>query len=278
MPAADTILTDSMPLPFYLQHDAYPIPVENEVNTGIPLDSIFRPCDAPDTVYRQTMFIGHKLVPQHNTLQERSYDTAPVWLFAIIVLLCTSLCLYYRLHKIKIGVLAKSLFDSHATSRAMRGNLQGATLLPIALTLCASISLIIWRVAMQHTALWVWLLMSLGLTVGYLLRNALLSWLSNVFDRHEAMSTYINGNYIYHLLLATVITPMLFLMVYLPGATWVIVSIMGGLTALTFILRFLRGSKLFLTFSKGTSFFLFYYLCTVELIPLLIALKWIISQ
>lgn len=278
MPTADTIATDTLALPFYLQHEAYHVDTAREVNTGIPLDSIFRPYDAPDTVYRQTMFIGHKLVPSHQALQERPDMAAPGWLFVAIVMLCAALCFYYRIHKLKIRELTKSFFDSHAASRTMRSSLQGAALLPIALILCASISLAIWHMALQYTNPLICLLIALGLTVGYLLRNALLSALATVFDSREAMSTYINGNYIYHLLLATVITPMLFILVYLPGAAQTTAVVMGGLAALTFILRFLRGSKLFLTISKGFNLFLFYYLCTVELIPLLVALKWIISQ
>lgn len=278
MPTADTIATDTLALPFYMQHEPYHVDTAREVNTGIPLDSIFRPCDAPDTVYRQTMFIGHKLVPSHQALQERTDTAAPVWVFAAIVLLCTALCLYYRIHKLKISELTKSLFDSHATGRTMRSNMQGAVLLPIALILCASISLAIWHMALQHNNPLICLLLALGLALGYLLRNALLSALATVFDRRETMSTYINGNYIYHLLLATVITPMLFILVYLPGVAQTTAAVMGGLAALTFILRFFRGAKLFLTISKGFNLFLFYYLCTVELIPLLVALKWIISQ
>lgn len=278
MPEADTILTDTLALPFYQQTAAYNVPTDVEVNIGIPLDSIFRPCDAPDTVYRQTMFIGHKLAPSHNDLQQRPDTAAPVWLFAVIVLLCASLCLYYRVHKLKISEIAKSLLDSHAASRTLRGNLQGATLLPIALLLCSAVAVATWWMALQHTAPWVCFALIPALTVGYLLRNALLSGLASVFDRNETMTTYINGNYVYHLMLSTVVTPMLFLLIYLPGAAQIIITIIAIMTALTFILRFLRGCKLFLTFSKGFSFFLFYYLCTVELIPLLVALKWIISQ
>lgn len=278
MPDTDTILTDTLSLPFYLQTDAYNVPTDVEVNTGIPLDSIFRPYEAADTVYRQTMFIGHKLAPSHKELQQRSDTVAPGWLFAVIVLLCASLCLYYRVHKLKISEISKSLFDSHAASRTVRGNLQGATLLPIALLLCSALAVAIWWVAMRHTAPWVCFVLAPALTLGYMLRNALLSGLATIFDRNDTMTAYINGNYIYHLLLATVVTPLLFLLVYLPGATQIIIGVIAGLTALTFVLRFLRGCKLFLTFSKGFSFFLFYYLCTVELIPLLVALKWIISQ
>ena len=278
MPTTDTLSCDLPTLPFYLQHDAYHVDSAAEVNTGIPLDSIFRPCDAPDTVYRQTMFVGHKLVPSHHALQERSDYSVPSWFFAAIVLLCASLCIYYRIHKLKVSELAKTLFDSHAATRAIRGNLQGTALLPIALILCASATLALGHIVPQLSDPLTCLLIALGLSVGYLLRNALLRAVAAVFDRKDAMQTYINGNYVYHLLLATAITPLLFILVYLPGAANVTATVMGGLAALTFILRFFRGANLFLTLTKGFNLFLFYYLCTVELIPILVALKWIISQ
>lgn len=278
MPQADTIHIDTAALPFYQLCEPYSQPVESEVNLGIPLDSLFRPCDAPDTVYRATLFTGHKLAPQHSGLQERPPMATPAWVFVVLVALCALLCIYFRNHKLKLSEMLKSTVDGTSPDRLMRGSVQGIAFLPIALVLAAALGMVIWTMAMQSTGPAGYLLLTLAITVAYLLRNGILAALASVFDRSQAMGCYITGNYVYHLLLATAVTPLLFLLAYIPSAANVTAIAIGSLTALIFFMRFLNGTKLFLTKTKTFSFFLFYYLCTVEMIPLLVALKWFISQ
>ena len=278
MQQADTIHIDTAALPFYQLSEPYEQPVVDEVNVGIPLDSIFRPCDAPDTVYRQTLFTGHKLAPQHSGLQQRSPIAVPAWIFVVIVALCAILCLYYRNHKLKLSEMLKSAIEGSSPERLMRGSVQGVAYLPTPFLLSAVLGLAIWMMALQSTGAWSFFVLTLALTAAYMLRNGVLMALSTVFDQNQAMDNYITANYVYHLLLATLATPMLFVLAYIPGASTAALIAIGGLTALEFIMRFLNGAKLFLTKTKNFSFFLFYYLCTVEMIPLLVALKWIISQ
>ena len=278
MQQADTIHIDTAALPFYQLSEPYEQPVVDEVNVGIPLDSIFRPCDAADTVYRPTLFTGHKLAPQHSGLQQRTPAAMPAWIFIVIVGLCAMLCIYYRLHKLKLSEMLKSTVDGSSPDRLMRGSVQGVAYLPTPFMLSASLGMAIWITAMQSTGPLGYFLLMLALTAAYMLRNGALVALAAVFDQQQAMDNYIISNYVYHLLLATLATPMLFVLAYIPGASTAALIAIGGLTALEFIMRFLNGAKLFLTKTKNFSFFLFYYLCTVEMIPLLVALKWIISQ
>lgn len=278
MPTADTIAHDTLAQPFYMLHDAWPVPDGGETNTGIPLDSIFQPWQAQDTVLRQTLFTGHTLAPQHTTLQTRPTTVAPPWLFVVLVMLIAALCIYVHSNNLKIAKLFRSLFEGHTTQHNQHGLMQGVALPPIAPLLCISVATTIWWVAMRSTGVLGFALLALGLTLAYLLRNAVLNVLANAFDQRETMAAYIGTNYIYHLLLAIVLAPMQLLMAYTPWGSMAVAYVIFGLMALTFLLRFIRGAGMFFSTSKDFCFFLFYYLCSVELLPFLVALKWIISQ
>lgn len=276
MPQADTIQADSLAQPFYQIGEPYSQTADAELNVGIPLDSLFRPCDVTDTVYRTTLFTGHRLAPQHTVLQQRPTSAMPAWVFVVIVAICALLCLYYRNHKLHLGEMLKSIVDGIQPDRLVRGSVQGIAFLPIVLLLAAALALAVWRMALMDSGVGGYLLLTLAVAAAYLLRNGALSALAAVFDKGQTMSAYITGNYVYHLLLTTAVAPLLFALVYIPGAAGGVAIAIAVLTALVFVIRFLRGAKLFLTISKGFSFFLFYYLCTIEMTPLLVALKWFI--
>lgn len=278
MPQADTIYSDTTTLPFYQLTEPYPQPTEADVDLGIPLDSLFRPVDASDTVYRTSLFTGHSLTPHHSTLQQRPATAAPAWIFIVATAICAIIYLYYRNHKLNLRDMLKSTIDGTSPEKQIRGAAQGLALLPIALLLAATLGMVVWYMALQSTGPLGYLLTTLALTLAYLLRNGLLSTLAAVFDKRHTMSSYITSNYVYHLLLTTVVAPLTFALAYIQGAADGIATSIGILTALVYLMRLLHGAKLFLTKSSTFSFFLFYYLCTIEMIPLLAALKWIISQ
>ena len=276
---SDTIqYTDSLQ-PFYMWHDAFPM---GNVDTckGVPLDSIFSAIGRGDLVVRPSLFSGHDLSRSHTDLTLRIFEVVPAWVFVVVLLLSVALCLFYNKHKIYIWEVMKSTVDMRSVARLLRIqslNRAGA-MLPVALILASSLALMIWTAALQETGLRGYLLLALALAVAYLLRNGLLRLLAAVFDRKPVMSAYITTGYLHHLLLATFVVPMLFVQVYVPNAQNATLWTAGILTILLFLMRFTKGIQLFLTKTQGFNLFLFYYLCTVEVIPLLVLLKWFISQ
>lgn len=280
MPDIDTIaqLPDSM-LPFYMWQDAYPLPTIDTC-TGIPLDSIFRPCGPDNVVVRPSLFTGHPTVQEDAQLTARNDNVAPAWVFCAIVLLCAMLCTYYRSHKVKIIDLIKSTVDMRGAERLVRSMSprRSMPLVPIALMLTAALALPVWSMAMSHTGFVGYLLLFLALAAGYLLRNGLLNLFATVFDRQQAMRAYIDSNYLFHLLLATIVTPLLFVVAYVPSASTATLWVIAFVVAVSFLMRFFRGIQLFLTKSKSFSLLLFYYLCIVEIIPPVVLLWWFISQ
>lgn len=267
--------TDTLDLsntPFYLWNTVVTPTVEEEEYVGLNMiDSVFAERPVAAEQHRTSLFRGHTLGIQHDNLQPRNTATAP-WLFVVLIIITALTCLYFRQRKLRLRNLLKSLVDSHAMDRMLRGNnlTRVAQLIPMALLLIAAIT-----IPLAQTSPETYLLLAAGLTVAYLLRNGLTRLLGIVFGNSDAVGVYLTNNYLYHLTLATAIIPLLFPFCYLPGGYTPILYIIVILTVLEFIIRLFRGLKLFLTQSSGSQFYLFYYLCIVEIAPVLILIKYI---
>ena len=276
MPEYDSDTLNLTALPFW-QWDITDGPTA-ETDMGIPFDSIHRPREVMDTVFRKSLFQRHSLQVQHTGTIARPDNSEPAWIFVALLLLTGLICLYYHLRKIKAVSLIKSLFDRRAMDRIVRDcNLnRSMMMLPMGLFLVAVVSLPIHRIAMAQTGLQGYLLLAVGLSLLYILRNGILRLLGNTFENRHGVSQYIINNYLYHLAEATVVIVILYPLFYLPGAQTTTLYILGGFLVIAFLLRIVEGVKVFLTHQNSSSFYLFYYLCIVELIPILIVIKWII--
>ena len=278
MPESNTDTLDYTALPFWMWDTmGYP---QTEVDTGIPFDSIHRPREAVDTVFRTSLFQRHTLQVKHTELATRQDTAEPAWTFVALLLLTGLICLYYKLRKIKGSALVKSLFDRRAMDRTVRDcNMNRSILmLPMGLLLVAVVCMPIHRMAMASTGVVGYLLLAVGVSLLYMLRNGIFRLLGNTFENRQGVALYLTNNYLYNLAEATALVVLLFPFYYLPGAQETMLYVLGGVAAAGFVMRFGRGVKVFLTLKNRSSFYLFYYLCIVELVPILVILKWFIEQ
>ena len=248
--------------------------------TGIPFDSIHPLRELPDTVFRESLVVGHKLPPHHDNLVVRPDTAVPTWNFVILLLIISLSSLYMKLRKIKLVALLKAAVDLRAMDRLVRDcNLnRSIMMLPMGLLLVAALCLPIHRMALAHTGVAGYLLLTLGVSLLYMLRNGIIRLLGNTFENKAGVALYMTNNYLHHLMEASVATIILYPFFYLPGAQTAMLYTLGGFIALAFVSRFVRGVKVFLTLQNSSSFYLFYYLCTVEIIPILVIIKWFIEQ
>ena len=271
--------------PFY-QWDSIPYPVEATApDAGIALGDTFSLFFLPDsgavhdTVVRPSLFTGHELSVTHDTIQPRTDTTTPLWPFGILLALALLTTLYYRIRKLKFTNLMASLVDSRAMDRTLReSNLTSRIrYVSIGLLTVASLMMAVHQTAMAKTGIVGYLVMTAAVTAAYLLRNGLLRLLAVIFDNRAAIDSYTISNYLYHLALTTIILPLLLPLCYLPVGKDVLLYLLAGVVAVEFLMRLVRGMKLFLTQSSGPYIYLFYYLCIVEIVPILALLKWIIE-
>ena len=107
----------------------------------------------------------------------------------------------------------------------------------------------------------------------YFTRNGILRFIGNAFENRESVHIYLSSNYIYHLLYGIVATAFAFFIFYTDYAGQTFLYILYGIIALLFIIRFLRGMQLILTYSKTPKLYLFYYLCILEIVPIIVLIK-----
>lgn len=283
MTTPDTLDLDTQP--FYLW-DSIPYDMEaNAPDPGVAVDSAYTCFLVPDhgividSFVRPSIFAGHSLSVGHDSLATRPDAATPMWVFPLLLLLVTLVTLYHRLNKLRFGTLLNALVDSHAMDRMLRNNNLTRTvqLIPAGLLMVATLTLPVHQLAMAHTGFVGYLLLTLAVAGAYLLRNGLIRLLGTIFDDEGAVGLYITSNYLYHLTLATLAMPLLFPLFYLPFGRSTLYYILLALVAIGFIVRIFRGLKLFLTQSSGSHFYLFYYLCIVELAPILVLVKWIVE-
>jgi hypothetical protein len=278
MPEQNIDTIDFTAVPFW-QWDSIPT-TENTVDLGIPFDSIHRPREVADTVFRKSLFQHHSLQVQHTDTMVRTNTAEPAWIFVVLILLTSLIFVYSKLRKLKAVTLLKSLVSRRAMDHIVRDcNLnRSIIMLPMGLLLVASLCLPIRRMAMAHTGVAGYLLLTVGVSLLYMLRNSILRLLGNTFENKAGVALYMTNNYLYHLMEASVTTVILYPFFYLPGAQTAMLYTLGGFIALAFVSRFVRGVKVFLTLKNSSSFYLFYYLCIVEMIPILVIIKWFIAQ
>lgn len=274
-----TAQTDEIVQPFYRWDTPYELPKQEEVNTGIPLDSIFPQREIAPPVVRPSLFKRTTLPVKHDDLQERVSKAPAAWIFAALIVLYGLLFYYYNRNKLRLSDLLKAATDHRALDRLVRGsNLNTARLVPMGFFAICAFSTSIYLFALTSYGILAWLLLIVACTFCYLLCNSVTRLFGNVFDDKDAIAACISSNYIFHLIVGTIMAPLLMLQAYLPIGRDVIFYIIVSIAALEFIMRLFRGIQLFLTLSKSRSFYLFYYFCTIEVVPILVLIKLLLTQ
>jgi hypothetical protein len=114
----------------------------------------------------------------------------------------------------------------------------------------------------------------LGIYVAFSLLKILAIWLISVtFKNKETAKEYIQNILIYNLVTGILLLPLLLLMIYTYHELFLYVA--GGLVLIMIFLRFIRGVVIGLSDSKFSLIHLFLYLCTLEILPLIVAAKFL---
>lgn len=271
-------IQDTLALPFWQWE--YTPPTNESESVVIPIDTIYPVHEMPDTVFHESIIAPHKLPVRHNDLQNRPDAISPAWIFIALLLFSALTCLLFHMRNIKFGKLLKSAIDLRAMDRLVRDcNLNRTiTMFPMGLLLIAELCLPIYQLQSPQSGIPGYLLLFAAITLLYILRNRLLRLLGNTFDNKQGINLYITSNYLYHLIEATAAIALLLLYFYLPGGRTAMAWILVTFLCIGFLTRFLRSVKIFLTHPNGSCFYLFYYLCIVETIPIIVALKWFFEQ
>ena len=102
----------------------------------------------------------------------------------------------------------------------------------------------------------------------------LLRFLSVVFGIEKPVATYIFNIFLVNMVIGLLLIPAIILIAYLPMSyRYYIVIITLSVLALIFLYRLVRAVGIGLTIQRFSIFYLFLYICSFEIAPLLIIYK-----
>lgn len=243
-------------------------------------DSLFVGTDSTGPVLHKSLFTNHELQVQHNYEATLHQQSTSGWFLGFILISFLLTILYLRSKQLTPATLFQASVNHRSLERILREeNLtHRADMLPIALIMPISLALVIYHSMMpSNITTWTAILEYIGLWAGivavYFLRNGVLRLLGEAFDNSEAVSLYISSNYFYHITYAVVSTVMAFFICYTDAAGQHFLVALGIILGILFLCRLVRGLNLILTLSKSPKLYLFYYLCILEIVPILVILK-----
>lgn len=243
-------------------------------------DSLFAATDSTAPALHKSLFTHHELQVQHTYETTLNRQSTSGWFLLVILISALLTILYLRAKQITAAALFRASVDHRSLERILREeNLtHKADLFPIALLFAIPLALIIyynimpsdinfWTAAIQYLAIW------LGIVAIYFLRNGTLRLLGNAFDNSESVGLYISSNYFYHIAYTAACTILAFFICYTDIAGHHFLIVLGVIIGILFLCRMIRGLNLILTLSKTPKLYLFYYLCILEIVPILVLAK-----
>lgn len=252
------------------------------------LDSIFRMRDTVVPIQRTSLFEGHELASRHDLLIPRLVDGSNMWLFGVIVAVLILLTVVLRTRRIKVGTLLQAgiiqrkmdiLLREGAFTRFSTFFQSVLYFSLIAATLPYYLfhgQLKLTGIAASWNGMVEYALMAGALTVALLLRQGVTLWLGNLFTDKETTRNYLGNTQVFLLTDTILLLPFALLLFFSPLST-ALAPIALTIVALLMIIRIIRGMIIILSSANDSKFYLFYYLCTVEIVPILIIAKLILS-
>jgi len=110
-----------------------------------------------------------------------------------------------------------------------------------------------------------------GIVIWLLFRLFLIRLLGWTFRNFEVTSQYLMSSMAYHFMIGIALLPFLVINAYTHSDVILYISL--GLAAILFLLKLIRGIVIGLGDTKFSIFYLFFYLCTVEILPVLAIVK-----
>lgn len=204
------------------------------------------------------------------------------FVFAIILTMMVILTLTVTVFRIFIGKIWQSFLNDNLLSQLMREQSAGVTLAYLILYLVffinAGIFLFLvcrhFGYTIAKTNFSSLLLCIGGITLFFVIKHLLLQIIKFVFPVSKEVSTYSFTIMVFNIIVGIALVPSVLLTAYAPASA-VKVIIYGTLILIVGVLAFrsLRGLFIASRFFAWNKFHFFLYLCTVEIVPVLMTIK-----
>ena len=264
--------------------DNIPAEAKDEYGT-ISLDSIYNASKRPEFKH-ETMFKDHEY--QRVSYREKNNvpEYYPAWIFTILLIVSLVIGWIFYTSRVRVQQVFKASFGRRNLNLLFHeGNiLKEKIIIPMIASFIVLLSLGIYALLeiygytfYSKNTIINYLSIVAIVTIFVMLRHGITYFLGNLFRFNNGILYYLANNICYYFLETMFMLPMLFFLfytneIYLQAVVYITII----LFSILIISRLFRGLSLILLDSKFSQLYLFSYLCMVEVIPFLIAIKLIL--
>ena len=230
-----------------------------------------------------SLFKDHLLVPASSYPEWRASD--PDYWIPGILLLCFSVFVYLRVqYRKKFNELLRLFFSNRPINQITRDeySINSRVSLGLMLIFIFCTSFLIYHLNQQHK----WVELSYGyeflcfikiatiVSLLFFAKVIVIRLLGEIFDKPELATEQVFHVFLFNQVLGLFLFPLATVVLFIPDYFknfFIVITLV--LTALIFAYRLLRGFGGYFTGSRLPVFYLFIYLCALEIIPLVVIIK-----
>ncbi len=244
-------------------------------------DSVFKSPDQSALPERVSLFKNHLLKAEHCGEVKRVEDGDGGYLFGVMLILTVLLLVFCQVRKIELKKCVMSVLSMRHTNIMVReaGLKNDLSLWPLPFIYYSVQGALGYVAATKLFGEEIYGMLGLPVLVGSFLAFSFLKYLlikllGLACNGEEAVSMYLISGSFFQQIGSVLLIPLTIVGYYVEkNVIWVA----GAVAALFFVLRLGRGLAMVLSRSAGSKLYLFYYLCIVEIIPILVIAKVLID-
>jgi hypothetical protein len=240
---------------------------------------------APDTVFSRSIFTSHQLHPGNFTVKT-VVRMQPDWVLGILVVCFILVAWTQVFYPKRIRQIFRAPFSKRFINQLTRdGNLFRERIsVSLGIVYFLTFSLFLYEFNEQilgitfpcfHGIALYWMITLLSLAV-LTVKVVVVQLLGKVFKTKETTGNYLLNMLIFALISAPLMLVVLVFILYLRMP--VLLYLYMAIFILLFLFRFVRGFFIGIALTKFSYLFLFVYLCSLEILPLLVIAKLLLNQ
>jgi len=229
----------------------------------------------PPLVERKSLFKEKSFVHKNFNTINRPNNYSEGWIYGIIMFVTVLYLILIKIFSNKLGQVIKGTFN------------QAALLIFVIFLFVPTMALLCYAPISQYnyfsyfpivSKFGIYMIILLGVVAFCLAKYLLIFFFGVLFRTKSICSQYNSNQFGFYLIDGIILIPFLFLYYYLPNNTQNSILIISLIVlCILLLIRLIKGLLLVLNETKFSKFYLFFYLCTVEFLPLIIIYKFLIS-
>jgi hypothetical protein len=200
----------------------------------------------------------------------------------VVLLLCLVIITWIRFsYKKRLGLILQSSFSKQNLTLLIREGGFGYDMINLSLgfVFIITLALLLYLASTGITgnssggegSLMIFLALVAGIIVWLIFRLVLIRLLRWTFKTNETTTFYLMNTMTFQIIIGIFLLPLLVMNVYAHTPFLLFISL--GVGSILFILKLFRGLIIGLSDTNFSIFYLFFYLCTVEILPILVIVK-----